>query len=62
MNLIPEYITGTVATSYSIENQRLLLLGWARRFEGFCKDLPQITAAAIQAGTPNIFTAGAAAG
>jgi hypothetical protein len=59
MNLIPEYITGTVATSYSVEHQRALLLGWARRFQSFCKELPQITRAAIEAGTPNIFTAGA---
>jgi hypothetical protein len=58
MNLIPEYITGTVATSYSVDNQRLLLLGWAGRFKAFCADLPQITGAAIAAGSPNIFTAG----
>ncbi|WIA37453.1 hypothetical protein OEZ86_014371 [Tetradesmus obliquus] len=58
MNLIPEYITGTVASSYSIAHQRRLLLAWAGRFKAFCHALPQISKAAIDAGTPNIFTAG----
>lgn len=58
MHLIPEYITTTVAKTYSVQEQQVLLLAWAARFKAFCTGLPELTRAAIQTGTNNIFTAG----
>lgn len=58
MNLIPDYITSTVAKEYLVEHQQKLLRAWAQRFRAFCTSLPAISAAAISAGAPNIFTAG----
>lgn len=58
MNLIPEYVTASIAKEYSVENQQNLLRAWAQRFKAFCTSLPAISAAAISAGAPNIFTAG----